>query len=91
MVLEIPEENSKQTIDGEKCSLRELIDELSQTVSDFTINCHDLVKPSAVGDNSDCLRGVRRMNIYFKVTRSELLCPLGVAKTFLSIFLKKDF
>ena len=50
VVLEIQSENSKATSDSELCTMRELLDELSETVSEFTINCHDLKKPK-VGDS----------------------------------------
>lgn len=55
VVLEIPEENSKQTTDADKCTWRELIDEITETIPDITINGHVLEKPSAVQEGM-CLR-----------------------------------
>lgn len=52
MILEITEQESKKTSDAERCSLKDLIDELHETVGDFTINCHSMEKPSAVSKGS---------------------------------------
>ena len=52
VVLEITEEDSKKTSDSDKCSLKELFDELSETVADFTVNGHTMEKPSAVAAGS---------------------------------------
>ena len=50
VVLEIPDENSKNTTDSEVSSFRELLDEIEESAAtpDFTINSHNLVKPKDV-------------------------------------------
>ena len=46
VVLEIPEEGSKATQDCERCSLRQLLNELEdEGLTDATLNGHKLVRP----------------------------------------------
>ena len=50
VVLEISEKDKRATSDSTPCSLRELFEELEDSGHvDFTVNCHDVTKPSAVG------------------------------------------
>lgn len=50
VILEIANEESKATTDADRCSLRDLLDELSEEVGEFSINNHTFEKPSTVKD-----------------------------------------
>ena len=48
-VLELQKKDSRQTEDAEICTLRDLFSEIEEGgVCDFTVNSHDVTKPSAL-------------------------------------------
>lgn len=71
MVLEITNEESKRTSDSDVCTLRELLDELSESVPVFTINYHTLERTSAMKDGKNLRRSVLSRFVRLESTLSS--------------------